>query len=766
MDSTLSSEARTTRYAYDDHGRTVQVTDADGHTATTAYDTLNRVTLTVGPLGDTTRLSYDSLYVTGVTDALGQTYSFDRNALGWITGRTDPAGHADAYAYDANGRITSWTNRVGQTVGFGYDALGQLAWRAEGGDTTTFTTDPDGLFVAASNAASTDTVTYDAAGRVVDQITRRGSTRYVLHSRYDGEGRRAEIAATTPWTDSVGYRYDDQGRLDSLIDAGGQATTFAYDADRQTTKVIYPTGDTLWRGVASSHRTGSLSWSSSVLEAKFGQAFSEDSLGRRTAVYRGASEDTSRAYTYDSESRLTSYVDRVANAGVTCTPGSIDPNDCSFNSGYTVADSALYAYDAVGNRTDHGAVIDTADRPSSFAGYSLTWDAAGRLTSKSGNGVDESFYWSPTGRLDSIADGDTVWRYEYDGFGRRVERGKTGYVLHFLWDGSSLFAVYAGATALKATYAYFPGGAPPHSLRADAETYYLATDDLGSVLGLFGASGVANDYRYDPWGNAQHGSTTVSNWLRWAGSMLDWHEGLYAMGARSYDPELGRFISEDPLGLAAGINPYAYVGNSPVNGTDPSGMDPVNCILIQMDDGLHLVCDHGGIAWVWVESSGTSGAWPFDTPRTSGFTKNFGHRGRQQPIGFGPDPAATVGGSGGRAGVSKPADALDDPCGRALYEVLDLAPFQAFPGPGTVLNLFFDVQAARATWRDIDAADVSPSRKKRAKVGAFVGLVFSGISYIYEPRVMLLSALGEAATTAYVSNELTGTPNPTAACLQ
>ncbi|MDP2584156.1 MAG: hypothetical protein Q8W47_08760 [Candidatus Palauibacterales bacterium] len=103
--------------------------------------------------------------------------------------------------------------------------------------------------------------------------------------------------------------------------------------------------------------------------------------------------------------------------------------------------------------------MDTADRPISFAGYDLTWDAAGRLTSKSGSGVDESFYWSPTGRLDSIADGDTVWRYEYDGFGRRVERGKTGYVLHFLWDGSSLFAVYAGATALKATYAYFPGGA-------------------------------------------------------------------------------------------------------------------------------------------------------------------------------------------------------------------------------------------------------------------------------------------------------------------
>ncbi|MDP2584159.1 MAG: RHS repeat-associated core domain-containing protein, partial [Candidatus Palauibacterales bacterium] len=242
------------------------------------------------------------------------------------------------------------------------------------------------------------------------------------------------------------------------------------------------------------------------------------------------------------------------------------------------------------------------------------------------------------------ADGDTVWRYEYDGFGRRVERGKTGYVLHFLWDGSSLFAVYAGATALKATYAYFPGGALPHSLRADAETYYLATDDLGSVLGLFGASGVANDYRYDPWGSAQHGSTTVSNWLRWAGQMLDWHEGLYAMGARSYDPELGRFISEDPLGLSAGINPYAYVGNSPTNGADPSGL---RCYFVWTsfpwcDDAKELqviIQGNGGLGGGYGGLSGTSLAAASDgdtggpnsgftaigAPGSGGFLSTVGH---------------------------------------------------------------------------------------------------------------------------------------------
>ena len=47
--------------------------------------------------------------------------------------------------------------------------------------------------------------------------------------------------------------------------------------------------------------------------------------------------------------------------------------------------------------------------------------------------------------------------------------------------------------------------------------------------------------------------------------------GLYYMRARYYDPQLGRFVSEDPIGLAGGINAYVYAGDNPVNGRDPSG---------------------------------------------------------------------------------------------------------------------------------------------------------------------------------------------------
>ncbi len=58
-----------------------------------------------------------------------------------------------------------------------------------------------------------------------------------------------------------------------------------------------------------------------------------------------------------------------------------------------------------------------------------------------------------------------------------------------------------------------------------------------------------------------------------AGREYDQESKLYYMRARYYDPELGRFISEDPIGIAGGLNLYKYAGNDPVNGRDPSGLD-------------------------------------------------------------------------------------------------------------------------------------------------------------------------------------------------
>jgi RHS repeat-associated protein len=103
----------------------------------------------------------------------------------------------------------------------------------------------------------------------------------------------------------------------------------------------------------------------------------------------------------------------------------------------------------------------------------------------------------------------------------------------------------------------------------------LTDPDLGTIRGLATFSGgkLIKQYAEAPWGNAV-ADTGVAVRFRMAGQEFDAETGLYYMRSRYYDPALGRFISEDPAGLAGGLNPYEYANNDPVNWRDPSGMAP------------------------------------------------------------------------------------------------------------------------------------------------------------------------------------------------
>jgi len=112
----------------------------------------------------------------------------------------------------------------------------------------------------------------------------------------------------------------------------------------------------------------------------------------------------------------------------------------------------------------------------------------------------------------------------------------------------------------------------PAQLRSGTISYYHA-DALGSITSLSGPTGtIANSYIYDSFGNLTASSGTLRNSFQYTGRDADSDIGLRFYRARYYDQTTGRFLNEDPIGFAGGLNFFRYVGNSPANFIDPLGL--------------------------------------------------------------------------------------------------------------------------------------------------------------------------------------------------
>jgi RHS repeat-associated protein len=108
------------------------------------------------------------------------------------------------------------------------------------------------------------------------------------------------------------------------------------------------------------------------------------------------------------------------------------------------------------------------------------------------------------------------------------------------------------------------------------EVYYYHYDNLGSTIAITDSTGATvNKYAYDSFGKVLNQVEAISNPFKYVGKfgVMDDGNDLLYMRARYYDPEVGRFIKNDPIGFAGGdLNLYNYVGGNPVNFTDPTGL--------------------------------------------------------------------------------------------------------------------------------------------------------------------------------------------------
>ena len=411
-------------------------------------------------------------------------------------------------------------------------------------------------------------------------MTSAATSAQTLSFTYDALGRQLSEAGPVR---TVSSGWDEAGRRQYVVADGHYAIRFAWLA------------------------TGELS---ALQNGNFDPVvtFAYDDLGRRTAT--AAFDGTASSRSYDAIGRLTGLALDLPSSG----------NDVTFGYSYNPAGeiaSNTRSNDAYSFTLANANVASTANglnQLTAIGGASVTHDDNGNVSAigAAGYGYDSE------NRLVSAPGGVTLG---YDPLGRlyQVSDGTTTRL--FLYDGAQLFGEYATNGAPLMFYEHGPGVDEP-VMSFNYTTFEFGTfhgDERGSVAAVVAPGGTSIN-RYDDYGNPQGGAITGR--FGYTGQVWLQQAGLYHYRARAYNPAMGRFMQADPIGYGGGSNLYAYVGNNPVNFTDPSGLDPDICEIDP--DNCPVVEGRRFEQMDWVK--GATSSWshpPFFGPLDTGDGPSF-----------------------------------------------------------------------------------------------------------------------------------------------
>jgi len=265
------------------------------------------------------------------------------------------------------------------------------------------------------------------------------------------------------------------------------------------------------------------------------------------------------AYTYDSDSRVTQIA--YSNSG-----GSLGVLNYAYDANGRVVNKTG-GLAATGLPSTATNAFNVANQMTTAGSASLSYDANGNLLSDGTN----SYVWDARNHLASLSGANSA-SFVYDAEGRRESKTINGTTTQFLYDRYN--PIQEQNASGTPTANLITGTRPDeYFVRTDsAGQRSFLTDTLGSTLALVDSAGtVQTTYTYDPFGNTTPGGSGCSNSFQFAGRENDL-TGLYYNRARYYSPGLGRFISQDPIGFAGGMNLYGYVENDPTDLTDLFGL--------------------------------------------------------------------------------------------------------------------------------------------------------------------------------------------------
>jgi RHS repeat-associated protein len=564
-----------TSYGYDRLDRLVEVNDPGANSWTYEYDLAGRLVETSDPDAGVTTTVFDNAgQKTFVTDARGVTLAYDHDLLGRTT-----AVHEDTLT---GTMLAEWQ----------YDTLelGQLtsATRYDGGlaYTSEVTGYDDGYRPLGSAVTiPTSTANGQLAGTYEDEKTYHVDGSLATHSLPAAGGQPAE---------TITYTYTDTGLLESTVGLDDYLAGVTYRWDGTIAETLHGgDGQQVRQSYTYEEPTGRLEVSQvdtedpqdpGIFLDRYTTGHSYDDAGnvRSVAGRTGGTLDQVECFDYDHLRRL---VEAWTQDQETCgTPqaAGADPyhrtwtfdsvgNRLAQTDHDSVAGNTTWTYDVgTGNGvTAHQLAEVTASGPKAGTATRLfDYDPAGNTTvHTTDTGATQTLTWNLQGHLESVTEGSDVTSYLYDADGNRlIARNPDATILYL---GSVEIEEQSGG-ALVATRYYGDS-----AVRTATGLVWTVADRNGtSTIQIDADTLQAERRRVMPYGEPRGTQPTWAGSKGYVGGTVD-PTGLTHLGARSYDPTLGRFLSVDPI-MAVGdtqqMHGYTYANNSPITWADPTGM--------------------------------------------------------------------------------------------------------------------------------------------------------------------------------------------------
>jgi RHS repeat-associated protein len=596
LETVTDSGSRALTYAYDPvYGRLERITDMQNNYLFYDYDTQGN------PIEDSafdssnirkrwSRFDYQNPAKPGllwkIINPDDTATVFTYNSMNDMETVTNPrTSHATTYYYDPLKRLKQVIQPGTVTTNYGYDAQGNL----------------DNVTDAA--AKPTDYV-YDDLGRVLSEVSPDSGTTIsfydlvnnqirttdansitVIYS-FDALGRLTNVSYPDPAQNTT-FSYDQgpngMGRLTGIFDAGG-TTGYIYNTLGQLTDEIRANAGAPSAMITYGYNPTSADLESITYPSGLVVMYQQDTNGRIEAIYAdganvlrsikympfGPVEDVvlgNNILTLDRTYNDRYLVDRIK-------VGNMDYQYQHYADGSVSNVASVIPLALASGSTDYTYILNTnrIDTTTGQHQVQYSYDSYGNIIY---DGI-RTFIYNQDNRLVEVKEGTTtIAVYSYDGYGRRVKKVTGGVITYYHYDadGKLIAEIAVDGTPLR-DYIYLDS--EPVAMKiygAQAGIYYFLNDHLGTPQKIVDSSGaLVWEAAYLPFGQAQVMIATITNNLRFPGQYYEEETGLHYNWHRYYDPATGRYLTPDPIGLAGGINLYAYVQNDPVNFVDPMGL--------------------------------------------------------------------------------------------------------------------------------------------------------------------------------------------------